>query len=137
MIGRIKRNGSSLVELMVAIVVLGFVLLGIMAGMLIARHSVIYKEYEGARQIGLQVLEHLEAIRFEDVRTAAADQFNGRVFGGYTVHVDVASSDTAPDFAYKITVSVDMRDRQSGLPVPPMVREVSASGWRNVGETGN
>ncbi|MDR1885452.1 MAG: prepilin-type N-terminal cleavage/methylation domain-containing protein, partial [Synergistaceae bacterium] len=50
------RCGSSLVEMLIAIMMLAVVLLGIMAGVTIARSAVYDKEFENARQIAMGVI---------------------------------------------------------------------------------
>ncbi|MDR3331990.1 MAG: hypothetical protein LBT08_05115 [Synergistaceae bacterium] len=130
------RPGSSMVELVIAIVVLGFVLLGIMSGVLIARSSVTYKEYENARQVGLMVLESIEAIRFDQIKTVGVSRYNNTSFGGFNIKVGARSTDISPDLML-VTVSLDMADSASRFNAMTLVREVSSSGWRNVGSTGD
>jgi Tfp pilus assembly protein PilV len=129
-----RRIGASLSEMVIALFVLGIVLLGMMAGILITQGSMLYKERERAVEIALRTLESFEARPF--------DKLSGevRTEGMYVITVDdptfnnttvpVLSADSAD-----IRVTVEWgRGVLGGQRKIEMNREVSASGWQNVGE---
>jgi Tfp pilus assembly protein PilV len=130
-----KRMGASLSEMVVALFVLGIVLLGMMAGILISRGNMFYKEQERAVEIALRNLENLEALPFETLSRDAQSHNEGI----YTITVakpefnnpsNVLSADSAD-----IRVTVEWgQGVLGGHRTIEMKREVSASGWQNVGE---
>lgn len=112
-----------MVEMMIALVVLSVILLGIMMGMTANRGLFNGKEHEEARLLCLSVLEDLEATKSADL----ADKQATSLYGKYTID---KSFDIGPSSSL---VEVTVRwDSDNGNPLT-MRREVSFSGWQNVG----
>ena len=132
-----KRRGSSLVEMLLAVLVLAIVLLGVLAGVTIARVSVDHKVYENAKELGLRVLEWAEGIPLSADFTGEADEaFPSRVIGDLSFEVTRVLND--PDETKATSADITVTVRRVSAPdrtlIPPMRREVSASGWQNIGE---
>lgn len=138
-----RRRGSSLVEMLIAIIVLAVVLLGVLAGVMIARSSLEHKTYENARELALRVLEWAEAVPlsedFGGADGAVEASFgkvgdDGRKFGDLTFDV-ARSPDATPDgISAEITVTIMRISDSNKVIIPPVKREVSVSGYKNVGE---
>ncbi|MDR1482694.1 MAG: hypothetical protein LBI74_08725 [Synergistaceae bacterium] len=130
-----RLRGSSLVELVIAILVLGVVLLGMMAGIMIARSSVYDKEYENACQAALKILEIIEATPYDRISATIAER-NDSLFDGFRVNIAQSESiDIAGDVSSRtIVVSIDLGDRGSTRKIVSMRREVSPSASRNIGD---
>jgi Tfp pilus assembly protein PilV len=129
-----RRSGASLAEMVVALYVLGIVLLGMMAGILITHGTIAYKERERAVEIALQTLESQEALPFGELSG------DTRTSGIYTITLanpefnkSAASADSA---VIKVTVTWG-GGILGGERAIEMEREVSASGWQSVGEIPN
>ncbi|MDR3354973.1 MAG: hypothetical protein LBO21_08030 [Synergistaceae bacterium] len=133
-----KHGGSSLVEMVIAIMMLAVVLMGMMAGIMIARSSIYDKEFENARQVALKVLETIEATPYGDIPARASNLNNSRL-DGFQVYVsqsenlggvsfDISSSRT-------VMVSVDMGNSGPLKRIVSMRREVSPSAFKNVGDS--
>ncbi|MDR1515167.1 MAG: hypothetical protein LBS45_05680 [Synergistaceae bacterium] len=130
-----RRSGASLAEMVVALYVLGIVLLGMMAGILITQGTMLYKERERATEIALRTLENREALPF-DLLEAEGETTNKE--GMYTITI------ASPTFNKPLVKSADSADISvivswgggvlAGERSITMKREVSASGWQSVGE---
>ncbi|MDL2264077.1 prepilin-type N-terminal cleavage/methylation domain-containing protein [Synergistaceae bacterium OttesenSCG-928-I11] len=136
-----RRKGSSLVEMLLAVLILAIVLVGVLAGVTIARMSIDHKAYENAKELGLRVLEWAEAIPLSADSVAFTkevnDAFPSKQMGGLEFKVERKLNDemnptkaTSAD----VTVEVYRISEPNKTLIPPMKREVSASGWKNVGD---
>jgi hypothetical protein len=120
--------------MVVALYVLGIVLLGMMAGILITQGTIVYKERERAIEIALRTLENQEALPF----VVLSDDERAIPEGIYTITI------AKPVFNKTPVVSADSADIRvtvswgggvlGGERNIEMKREVSASGWQSVGE---
>jgi Tfp pilus assembly protein PilV len=128
-----RRRGASLAEMVVALYVLGIVLLGMMAGIVITQGTMLYKERERATEIALRTLESQEALPFRvlsgDERTINEGIYTITIAEPVFNKAIVASADSAD---IRVTVEWD-RGVLGGRSIQ-MNREVSASGWQSVGE---
>jgi Tfp pilus assembly protein PilV len=130
-----RRSGASLAEMVVALYVLGVVLLGMMAGILITQGTMLYKERERATEIALRKLESLEALPFK----ALSDDITSLDYEGiYTITTFPVEFNKLPATSAD---SADIRVAVSwgggvlaGERRIDMKREVSSSGWQSVGE---
>jgi Tfp pilus assembly protein PilV len=127
-----KRSGASLAEMIVALYVLGIVLLGMMAGILITQGSITHKERERAVEIALRTIEHQEALPF------TALSHGDKTEGIYTITLaDPVFNNPDPRSADSVDISVTVTwggGVLGGERRVEMNREVSASGWQSIGE---
>jgi Tfp pilus assembly protein PilW len=124
------RRGSSLVEMLVAVVVLMFVLMA-MASMFLLSQTVTYtKEDETATAIALRFIEQQEGRPFEDF--ADATKFpDTEDFGKYSATASVVSGD---DYSAKVRVAVEWQASVgAGRKNVTLERVISAGGHKNVG----
>jgi type II secretory pathway pseudopilin PulG len=130
-----KLSGSSLVEMVIAIMMLSVVLLGMMAGIMIARSSVYDKEFEDARQVALKVLETIEATPYDDIPFRAGTLNDSR-FDGFQIYVSQSPNLGTSDDVYSrtVVVSVDLGNNGPLKRIVSMRREVSPSGSKNIGD---
>lgn len=132
---RKKRYGASLVEMILAIFVLTVVLLGLLGGITIARANLMAKERETAQQVALAVLEALEFVPYNDIKTQSADIFDEKEFGGFVIDVHAAVPVDEPKNRDAMIVSVDVwLNSSGGAERVTLAREVSASAWKNAGD---
>ncbi|MDR1915121.1 MAG: hypothetical protein LBQ58_00915 [Synergistaceae bacterium] len=141
------RRGVSLAEMVIAIFVLSFVVLSIMMAMIIAtRNTVAHKDEENAYQLALEVLEACERIPFETVSsdystrianisksgTTSSMQATASVLGMSTAEAGPPGNKlpVSADIQVEVTWSATMGGKKSIT----MRREVSVSGWQNVGD---
>lgn len=127
-----KRRGSSLVEVLIAVIVLVFVLLGMLAAVVIAKGEVYYKEFEEANQVAIRILEIFEATPYENI-VSKANEIDGTTLRGFTINVDLESTGLGDEYSRKVKVEVSPKDSMIRKSVV-MEREVSVNGWQNVGE---
>lgn len=128
-----KRRGASLVEMVLAILVLAVVLLGLLGGIAIARGSLLVKERETARQIALTVLEDLESVPYDDIDDRIGE-LDGERVGDFVVRFhNRVPGDKGLEYSVIVTVDI-LLGSTGGTKSVTMGREVSASAWRNVGE---
>jgi Tfp pilus assembly protein PilV len=129
---RKRKRGTSLVEMIIAVVVLGIVLLGMMAGIIIAQGGLVFKEREAAVEVALRRLEDLESVPFSSLSSAAAA--GPGIVGKYTVNVvTVPSPVKSKDISADVRVTVSWGGVVGATKSIMMNREVSASAWQNVG----
>lgn len=128
---RVRRKGSSLIEMLIAIVVTATVLLGLLAAMVIFRSTITSKEEAGARQVALNAIETLELCKLTDITAKAITTPQGIYTVTKNVIPAVISADT-PSVDVTVTVTWDNGNRSIALK-----REVSSSGWQNVGVVPN
>jgi type II secretory pathway pseudopilin PulG len=130
-----KHGGSSLVEMMIAIMMLSVVLMGMMAGIMIARSSIYDKEFENARQVALKVLETIEATPYGSIPTRANNLNNSRL-DGFQIYVSQSENHgVSDDISLRtVMVSIDMGNIGPLKRIVSMRREVSPSGFKNVGD---
>ena len=124
--GRSRRRGSSLIEMMMAVLILATVMIGLASAMVIFKGTMMSKEDAGARQIALNELERLEAIKLTAVTAANIRSPQGI----YTVTKTVVpASITTVTASADVTITVAWGGSRSIA----LKREVSSSGWQNVG----
>ena len=124
------RRGTSLVEMLVAVVVLVFVLMA-MASMFLLSQTVTYtKEDETATALALRFMEQQEGRPFEDF--AATPNFHdSEDFGKFHATASVVSRD---DYFARVQVIVEWSSViGAGRKNVTLERVISAGGHRNVG----
>ena len=127
------RRGTSLVEMLVAVVVLVFVLMA-MASMFLLSQTVTYtKEDETATALALRFVEQQEGRPFEDFADpyfASNPDSNGD-FGKYHAAASVVSVD---NYSAIVRVTVEWPSVMgAGRKDVTLERVISAGGHRNVG----
>lgn len=127
---RRKRSGSSLVEMLIALVILAVMLFSIMAVMILtAQSTVSAKEGSVAYQTSLSELEKMEAV---PVLSSASDVINSNL-GSYELTRDtVTGSRGSADI--KIKAAWSGAKLKSDVTVE---RQVSPSAWQNAGQEPN
>jgi hypothetical protein len=126
------RRGSSLVEMLAAIIVLMFVLMAMGSMFLLSRTAMYSKEDETANEIALRFLEEQEGKPFSTFDNLGAVTSTG--FGGnkYTATASVVSRDS---FSATVRVEVEWGAAVGGKrKTVTLERVISAGGHRNVGE---
>ena len=135
-----RRSGASLSEMIVALYVLGIVLLGMMAGILITQGTILYKERARATDIALRTLENLEALPFLVLSNDYYDDKELTKEGIYTITVARTNFNKSADIADSADIRVSVTwggGVLGGERTVQMNREVSASGSQNIGEIPN
>ena len=122
-----RRAGASLVEMLIAIIITAFILLGLMAAMIIFKGTVTSKEEAGARMVALNTLEALESCRLTDIAARDITSPQGIYTVVRTLNPAVINAGTA---SVDVTVTVSW---SNGAKSVVLRREVSSSGWQNVG----
>jgi Tfp pilus assembly protein PilV len=132
---RRKSKGSSILEMLIAIFVLGVVLISMIAMFLISRTAIYNKEDETANSIALRYLEQLEALPFNEI-VAIPDTGMQQNFGKYRVTATVHDHDDDDERRYMAIVRVDVvwDAAVMGSKSLRLERTISAGGHRNVGE---
>jgi Tfp pilus assembly protein PilV len=125
------RPGSSMVEMLVAIVVLMFVLMAMGSMLLLSRTALYTKEDETAKSIALRYIEELEAMPFDDFADAALFADPVKFSNKYDATVSVVSKD---DYSATIRVSVRWSPASGGAKNVNLERIISAGGHKNVGK---
>ena len=123
-----RRSGASLVEMLIAIVVLGMVLISMVGMFVIARTAVFTKEDETAVVLALRYLEELEE---EDFSVLTASTGFERREQNYHITATVLDFD---EFHARVMVEIKWRGATQGEKTVDMERVISAVGYRNVGE---
>jgi Type II secretory pathway, component PulJ len=121
-----RRKGLSLVEVMLSLSILMIVLLGMMAGIVIAKNTVETTDVQSAREIAITALENYEATPFESLGIGSEDRRFVSVFRIIT------RVEALTPFSADISATVNWNGA-NGEKVVQMNREVSASGWQNAG----
>lgn len=124
-----RSRGTSLVEVLIAVILLVFVILGMLAAVVIARGMIYHKVYEEANQVAFRVLETIEATPYSDL----SDKEGQSTVRGFDVSVSLEDTDLGAEYSQLVRVEVAHKGGMSGKAVV-MEREVSANGWQNVGE---
>ena len=123
----LKRSGSSLVEMIMAIVIMAVVLLGLASAMVVFRGTLVTKEDAVARRIALSELEKLESVKLTEIQAKVPKSPQGI----YTVTKTVApGAINATTPSASVTITVTWNDGSKSVALK---REVSSSGWQNVG----
>jgi hypothetical protein len=144
----VARKGSSLAEMIIAILILSFVVISIMMAMIVStNNTVAYKDEENARQLALEVLEDCERVPFDgiagvDYRTSIQNLSKSRNSeAGNPIRAEASAvvsgtldtHSTLPISA-DVTVNVTWNSAIGGRKTISMRREVSVSAWQNVGD---
>ncbi|MDR3322253.1 MAG: hypothetical protein LBS93_07365 [Synergistaceae bacterium] len=133
-----KKSGASLAEMIVAIVVLGVVLMGIMAGVMISQGGMMTKERQNAIDLGLTLLEDCEARPFDKL-AARVSEINALSATGFFGIFKVAIT-TVPDpipvslISADIVLDITWGSSIGGVKTVSLNREVSMSASQNSGE---
>jgi len=129
-----RHDGSSMVEMLVALIVLAVVLISMVGMFLISRTAIYTKEDETANALALKYLERCEELDYSVIK-AAAPPGTGYITpldyptsGKYQVTANAISADT-----YSATVEVTVTWSNGNRPVV-LQRVISAGGHKNVGE---
>ena len=124
------RRGSSLVEMLIAILVLGVVLISMVGMFAISRSAIYTKEDETAYALALRYMEELEK---EDFAILTADGGFSRTWPDpkFTIRAEVTGSD---EFLANVAIEVAWTGAAMGRKTLTMERVISAVGHRNVGE---
>jgi type II secretory pathway pseudopilin PulG len=151
-----RRPGTSLIEMLLAIIVLGLALFSISFSiMLVGRNTGVQKDAEKARQLALEVMEDCEGISFVQSKNTPFDSdvyknaISGMSRGDYPTKADSRLWATAkvrkvgpqpaslpghPPISADILVTVEWRSAVKDHNIVELEREVSVSGWQNVGD---
>jgi type II secretory pathway pseudopilin PulG len=151
-----RRPGTSLVEMLLAIIVLALALFSISFSiMLVARNTGGQKDAEKARQLALEVMEECEGVSFVLSKNTPFDSdayknaISGMSRGDYPTKSDSRLWATAkvakvgpqptvlpghPPISADILVTVEWGSAVKERNVVELAREVSVSGWQNVGD---
>lgn len=122
------RVASSLVEILIALMVLSVVLLGIMTAMTVTYGVFASKEAENARLLALRFFEECEGRRLTEIEGMPFD-----VPPGFSIDREVILSGSDSSSA-RVNLTVSWIAPGSSGKSLAMDREVSLGGWRNVGE---
>lgn len=129
----LRSKGASLAEVLIAVFVLVFVILGMLAAVVIAKGVVHHKELEDANHIASHILETFEAMPYEDI-VRQAREIDGSTVRGFVVRVEVNPRViSGDDYSSLVKVEVAPSDGMTNKTVA-MSREVSAHAWQNAGE---
>jgi hypothetical protein len=122
-----KSRGSSLVEMLVAIFVLGIVLISMVGMFVISRAAIYNKEDETANAIALRYMEELEGRPFGDFSLTFSESRN---FGKYGAKASVPLCD---EYSATMRVEVEWDSIAFGGKKVEMERVISAGGYHNTG----
>ena len=126
---RKKSKGSSIVEMLVAIFVLGMVLISMLGMFLISRGAIYSKEDETANAVALRYMEELEGRPFTDFTGSFSASKN---FGNkYIATATVVSHD---QYMAEVQVNVEWEAAMMGKKKTDIKRVISAGGHKNVGQ---
>jgi Tfp pilus assembly protein PilX len=140
------KKGVSLVEMVIAIFILAIVIMSIMMAMIIStRNTAALRDDENAYQFALEVLEDCERIQITSddtvYRTAVAGKSRNRNADPRNSMKAVAGAVVSPTLdledrpiSAEVTVDVTWNSALGGTKRISMTREVSVSGWQNVGD---
>jgi hypothetical protein len=157
-----RRHGASLVEILIAVMVLAISLMSIIfAVMLMTRNVGVEKDNERARQFALEVMEECEGVVFvadmntqqwdegvyksmiKDVTSPDLGKGKMGVFeavsevvlvGQKPSEINAAALPNHPPISADIRVTVTWRSALRDVNEFVLDREVSISGWQNVGD---
>ena len=141
-----------MVEMLIAVFVLAVALMSVMfAALLVTRNVGAEKDNERARQLALQIMEECEEVLFvpdknnpwseaaykKNISDVGSRDING-VFKATAKVVSVgaipASPPGHPPVSADILVTVEWRTAAKSSNTTKLEREVSVSGWQNVGD---
>ncbi|MCL2683625.1 MAG: hypothetical protein FWE55_00125 [Synergistaceae bacterium] len=126
------KKGSSLAEMLIAILVLGVVLISMLGMFVISRTAIFTKEDETAYALALRYLEEMEARDYSTFVTGVRIPLSAAPGDTrYDVTAEVTSMD---NYAANVTVEVTWSGAALGQKTLKMERVISAIGYRNVGE---
>lgn len=126
-----KRCGSTLIEVLIAIIIMTLMLFTFMSLILsTSQDTVVAKEVQGAYLTSLSELEKMEADRVrDDVRSSDASGL-----GSYTMEIAVQSSVVAYDFrSGNLSVETGWAGARKMKNIV-LERQVSPSAWQNAGQ---
>ena len=126
-----RRPGASLVEMLIAIVVLAVVLISMLGMFLISRTAIHSKEDETANALALRYMEQLEEQDF--------DALNGPITNllaqtGDSSKYTVTATSTKNDYFANVKVTVSWNSAMAGRKTVELERFISAAGYKNVGD---
>jgi len=127
---RRANKGSSLVEMLIAILVLGVVLISMVGMFLISRTAIYNKEDETANALALRYLEEQEVRPFTDFTPTLTESL-GSVNNKYNASMNVVSVD---QYMATIAVTINWEAAALGTRNLKLERIISAGGHKNVGE---
>ena len=124
-----RRRGSSLVEMLIAIIVLAVVLISMLGMFVISRTAIHTKDDETANAFALRYLEELEELDFtgfdpDDFPKTWTDQ-------KFTTTATVVDND---NYRVRIRAEVKWPGAVGGEKTLELDRVISAVGYKNVGE---
>jgi hypothetical protein len=134
--------------MIIAIFILSFVVMSIMMVMIVStRNTMALKDEENALQFGLEVLEDCEQVPFDigatsaDYAEAIADKSKNRNSdSGNTMRATTTATMSGTEdssglpISAEVTVDVTWNTALGGNKTIQLNREVSVSGWQNVGD---
>jgi Tfp pilus assembly protein PilW len=129
---RRARHGSSLVEMLIAIVVLGFVLISMVGMFFISRSAIYSKEDETANSLALRYLEKLESTTFSEFLDGTSfpkhEEFQNKKYKA------AATVKSADQYMALVEVEIKWDSALSSGKTLTLERVISAGGHKNVGE---
>ncbi|MDR1508742.1 MAG: hypothetical protein LBS53_03815 [Synergistaceae bacterium] len=126
------RRGSSLVEMLTAVVILVFVLMAMGSMFLLSQTAAYSKEDATATAIALRFMEEQEGRPFDEFADADLFPDTASFSNKYNATASVVSRD---NFSARVRVSVEWGSVMSGgRKNVSLERVISAGGHRNVGE---
>ena len=148
-----RKKGTSLVEMLIAVMVLSVVILSVMMSIvLMTRNTGVQKDEEKARQFAIEVMEECEGVLFAQNRPFDENEYKNRISGlsrsrgGANGDAFKATSSVIqlgavpsilpnhPPISADIRVVVEWRSALRENNKIEIEREVSVSGWQNVGD---
>ena len=150
-----RKKGTSLAEMLMAVMVLSVVILSVMMSiLLLTRNTGVQKDEEKARQFAMEVMEECVSVPFAQNRPFDEREYKNRISGlrrskggenGDAFKATpsviqlgaVPSADILPDhppISADIRVVVEWRSALRENNKIAIEREVSVSGWQNVGD---
>ena len=132
-----RKRGASLVEMLIAIIVLAVVLISMLGMFVISRTAVFSKEDETAVALALRYMEDLEGLDFPDFETwqQSPQRLSNPTNPKYEITATYVESESDA-YRAKIRVEVKWRGAALGERIVEFERVVSAVGYKNVGEKG-
>jgi Tfp pilus assembly protein PilW len=131
---RHANKGSSLVEMLIAIMVLGVVLISMVGMFLISRTAIYNKEDETANALALRYLEELEVKPYSTF-TASSPPFSlGSLNASNDKFAASAAVVSADQYSATVAVTINWEAAALGTRNLKLERIISAGGHKNVGE---
>ena len=129
-----RRRGASLVEMLIAIIVLAVVLISMVGMFVISRTAIFSNEDETAVTMALRYLEELEDRDFEDFSNSAMfprDSHNENPNQRFRI---ITTVEQVNDYYAEVKVEVRWSGATRGVNSVELSRVISAVGFKNVGE---